>query len=239
MKRTLYRLPIFFGCASLVCIFYGSTNHWSVLRNQFDTLLTQIDINLPKNFGKTHFIIGQSEEQRARHMSQQTPYEQLSSESAVYFSPDDDVRSILLDMIAREHNRIAIAVFAFTDHTIAQGLIDAHKRGVRVELITDPASLRDVHNKIGMLCDAGVPVYVYNARGAQRGLSSTMHHKFALFGVHNEASLVWTGSCNFTRSAYESNQENAVVLSGEFFIAKFATQFDRLKQRSYRYKKEG
>ncbi|MDP3889554.1 MAG: phospholipase D-like domain-containing protein, partial [bacterium] len=229
MKLKSYQLTVSFWCLFFICIFYLGKSQWPIsLTKQLDALWSQIDVSLPKNFGKTHFIIGQKDQEREQQVAQRLPH---ISEPEVYFTPDDDVRSVLLDMIAREPQHISIAVFAFTDSKIAQALIDAHTRGVHVELVSDPASLRDVHNKIGMLCDAGLPVYIYNARYArQRGFSSAMHNKFVLFGIGDTTSHVWTGSCNFTRSAYESNQENAVILSDESLAEKFTKQFDRLKQ---------
>lgn len=236
MKRRLYRLKFSIGLLSIVCIVGLNKYGWSVsLHDQLHELWSQIDASFPPNFGKTHFIVGQ----KILAQKQDVPSKQINrSDLAVYFSPDDDVRSVLLDLIEREQQRISVAVFTLTDKIVAQAFVDAHNRGVSIELITDPICLRDRYNKIGMLCDAGVPVYVYNAHNSHRGLSSSMHHKFVIFdtGAGN-ASCVWTGSYNFTRSAYESNQENVVVSSDELFVTKFSAQFERLKQRSYVYKK--
>jgi len=53
----------------------------------------------------------------------------------------------------------------------------------------------------------------------------------------NNQACVVTGSCNITKAAYESNQENAIVLIDTAHIERFIGQFQALKSRSYTYKK--
>lgn len=160
------------------------------------------------------------------------------AQPAVFFSPDDNVRAYLLDLIAHEQEHIAIAVFVFTDKHIAQALIEAHERGVLVELVTDTTGLRDRYNKVSSLCDVSIPVFVYDTQNGKAGSTSVMHHKFVVFKKNkNNKSCVWTGSCNCTKSAYESNQENAILLIDNAHVEQFSRQFNILKTRSYRYKK--
>lgn len=201
-------------------------------------------------FGKTHFIVGQSAEQRSEFMAKKasSASSQANSDtstkrsglkkSEIFFSPDDDVRENLLQLIDQEQEAISIAVFVFTDKHIAHHLIDAVKRGVQVEVITDSAGLRDRYNKIGHLCDHGIPIFVYNPQHGKAGLTSLMHNKFVIFKKNkNNLSHVWTGSCNFTRAACESNQENSILLTDDACTARFEKQFQELKKRSYRYEK--
>ena len=123
----------------------------------------------------------------------------------------------------------------FTDKEIANALINAHKRGVRIDL-ADSAGLRDRQNKIGLLSDNNILVYVYNGQNGKSGNSSIMHHKFMLFSKNKEnRSLLWTGSFNFTRIACECNQENVIILEDSRAIQKYSEQFEKLKERSYKY----
>ncbi len=155
----------------------------------------------------------------------------------VFFSPDDDIRGLLLGMIKKEQDCIKIAMFNFTESKIADALADAHKRGVHVELIVDPSCLRSHKNKIGVLARKGIQVFVYNAEqsSAPNGWTSCMHNKFAIFGKNAlNRPCVWTGSFNFTRSA-GTNQENVVILEEVHVVKKFDTQFEKLKERCQPY----
>lgn len=197
-----------------------------------------VAVGSPVNFGKTHFIVGQTAAQRCQVNTRKKAVAEVNPQSWIFFTPDDNVRAQLLDLIVHEQESISVAVFVFTDKYIASALIDAFKRGVAVEVVTDATGLRDRYNKIRDLCNAQVPVFVYDAQNGKPGLSSVMHHKFVIFKRNkNNQSYLWTGSCNFTRSACESNQENAILLTNIAHIERFAVQFEALKKRSYLYKK--
>jgi len=199
------------------------------------------------NFGKTHFIVGYDHKSKQNTVfpSRNIDLEQeqeLSTDfnvaPVILFSPDDNVREYLIDLINQEQERIAVAVFVFSDNLIAKALIEAAQRGILVEVVTDSSGLKDRYNKIHTLCDARIPVFVYNTQHGKPGLSTLMHHKFALFSKNkNEQPYVWAGSCNFTRAACESNQEYAMILVGRAYIERFMNQFDLLKKRSYSYTK--
>ncbi len=141
-------------------------------------------------------------------------------------------------MINQEQRSIKIAIFSFTENKIAQALLEAQKRGVRVELIADNGCLRDRYNKLVLLCDHGLDIFVYNPSYTKGAIGSCMHHKFALFGknIFNK-SIIWTGSFNFTKAASQHNQENVIVLDDKPVIDKFTAQFKQLKTRSHRYGK--
>ena len=199
----------------------------------------QLAMNVPPTFGKTHFVIGYTPEHKIEPKITTAPVatRETASSGVAFFTPDDDVRSELIKLICQEQEAIRIAIFMMTDKLIAQELINAHKRGITVEVVTDPAGLRDRQNKIGLLCDNNITVYVYHGQHAKVGNSSIMHNKFTLFSSNkNNKPLLWTGSFNFTRIACDSNQENVVILEDGALIARYKDQFSKLKKRSYLYK---
>lgn len=170
----------------------------------------------------------------SRALSEVSSLPLYSDQVHVYFSPDDNVKNHLIKAINTECSYIKIAIFTFTDKQIADALLDAHRRGVFVEIVTDPVCLKDRFNKINLLIRQGVNVYVYSTDGGS-GLYSTMHHKFAIFGKnHENRRYVWVGSFNFTKSANESNQESVVVIHQCDTIEQFERQFAKLKLRSQR-----
>lgn len=200
-----------------------------------------IALRTPDNFGKSHFIVGYDHTQQSPAQEKQATKKKASKRIApplcqAYFSPDDDICAQLISLIEHERKGIKAAVFVFTEPRIAQALLDAHKRGVPVEVITDPACLKEKSNQIAMLCNNGLCVRVYNAGMNKVKQASVMHHKFIIFDDNKDgASLLWTGSFNFTKSASRSNQENVLIIADQQSIDAYRKQFDRLKERSHFY----
>lgn len=147
-----------------------------------------------------------------------------------FFSPKDDVRSVLLDLIEREQSSIRISIFTFTDKKVAQALIDKAGKGIVVEIITDKQSLKDRFSKIPLLIASGIPVYVYKPELTQGMYNDIMHHKFVIFERNiGSKPLLWTGSFNFTQSATLKNCENVIVIDDPRLIAQYKTHMRELK----------
>jgi phosphatidylserine/phosphatidylglycerophosphate/cardiolipin synthase-like enzyme len=195
--------------------------------------------------GKKHFIVGYTYEQSKPAIVLEQPVEQnnrIKSDipfnlvcddqvKAIYFAPNDDVRSVLKYLIENEKEKIQVAMFAFTDRDLAQAFIQARKRGVVIELIADANNTYGRYNKTHMLHTNNVQVYIYNPKYTQQPTSGVMHNKFLLFKNNILGkSLVWTGSFNMTRSANDQNQENVLVSDDTFIVQKFTNQFAHLKK---------
>lgn len=195
------------------------------------------------DLGKTHFIVG------LPITPSPAPSKKIDKEVCVandlqsllacidgsykqaFFSPDDDLESILIKLINAEERSIRVAVFSFTNGDIAQALIAAHERGIPVEIITDISCLRDKFNKIETLKNAGIKVWIYNPNHTGI-LNNIMHNKFVLFEKNvGGKSLLWTGSFNFTKSAKINNQENVIIVDEMRLIERYTKQFALLKQR--------
>lgn len=200
---------------------------------------------IPESFGKTHFIVGMSQQEMKE--LQQKPTDALPNDSSLsslcsghvchaFFSPDDGIEHILTDLIDHEQKSMLIAVFAFTDIEIARALIRAQERGVSIEIVTDPSCLQDKFNKITLLKEQKVPIYIYNADDSKATLSNRMHHKFVIFRKNMaDKQLIWLGSYNFTKSAHKANQESVVLLENPALVEQFLQQFNRLKERSIKF----
>lgn len=184
---------------------------------------------------KTHFIVGA--EHNTPSTNQATPQQSSASHARVLFSPDDDIAHELITLINEEKKSIRVAIFTFTDSEIAQALIDAVKRGVKVEVVADTGYLRDQYSKIPLLQQHKVPVFTYNPHyknGKQKKKEhlSIMHHKFIIFEQNKDnQSVVVSGSYNLTRAARLRNQEHVVISDDGAVITRFEHQFERLKKR--------
>ena len=136
------------------------------------------------------------------------------------FSPEDDVAAEIIRLFARARSRVDVCVFTITDDTVSGALLEAHRRGVQIRVISDDDKVYDRGNDVGRLLRAGVPVRT-DASEAH------MHHKFAVF---DETTLL-TGSYNWTRGANRDNQENILVTEDQGVVRAYQEEFDRLWER--------
>jgi len=211
-------------------------------------------LDLPPSFGKTHFIIGADSQELIRKsanfctcsgciedMLRPTPL----GIRKVFFSPDDNVLDILVQLIKKEKSSIRMAAFLLTEYNIVRAIFEARARGVNVVIVFDPKNIHSRYaNLVRSLVSRGIEIYVYNpalnsaASNHSSHLSNIMHNKFIIFGDNIfERSLIWTGSFNFTYSAHRVNQENILILDDREIIKRYCDRFDHIKNSlCYRYK---
>lgn len=148
--------------------------------------------------------------------------------SEVYFSPQDGVADRLIARINAEKQSIKVAVYCLMHTGIAKALKAAHARGVDVEVILDPYSIKS-RSPVMKMVEKGIPVYVWNPKQignhAKQKKKPLMHDKFCVFGDHT----VWTGSFNFTREGALANRENVVVMEGADIAKSYLIEFAAIK----------
>lgn len=142
------------------------------------------------------------------------PVETLTS---TYFSPGDACMQRLRALCASAKQTLDICVFTISDDRLSGVILDAHKRGVVVRIISDNDKVYDDGNDVRRLNESGIPVRVDHSE-------YHMHHKFALF----DGKQLANGSFNWTRTATEHNDENLVVSNDRNLVRSFAQQFEVL-----------
>ncbi|MFM8477741.1 MAG: phospholipase D-like domain-containing protein [Planctomycetaceae bacterium] len=144
-----------------------------------------------------------------------------SAETAVvaeaWFSPQQNCPGKIRELIAATRKTLDICVFTITDDRLTIAVMDAHRRGVQVRIITDNDKAADLGSDADRLRDVGVRLRIDRTQ-------YHMHHKFAIF----DRSLLLNGSYNWTRGAAEQNEENFLVLSHRPLITRYQEQFDTL-----------
>lgn len=157
----------------------------------------------------------------------------LSAFTEVYFTPRDDIRSHLIQIINEERKSIDGAVYMLTDKTIAQSLADAFVRGVKIRLVLDQISMGERYGKGLWLAARGIAIFVHTASSINQFLMPLMHHKFFIFGwnARLQSSLVWSGSFNCTASASTIHDENVFITSDPYVIAQYRECFSMLSQK--------
>ena len=141
----------------------------------------------------------------------------VATVSEVVFSPGEDCVNALLGLIQGSHQQLQICVFTISDNRLREALLQAHKRGVQVRIITDNDKTEDKGSDIDWLDQQGVPVRVDRTR-------HHMHHKFVIA----DSKQIATGSFNWTMSASKYNHENILLMNDKNVIREFSEEFERL-----------
>lgn len=140
-----------------------------------------------------------------------------SAGSEVLFAPFDDLPARVCRLFASAGHAADLCVFTITDDRLADAILKAHRRGVRVRIISDNDKALDLGSDVRMLAEEGIEVRLDTT-------AAHMHHKFAVF----DDAVLLNGSYNWTRSAAAANNENFVVTSERMLVDSFAKHFEKL-----------
>lgn len=122
---------------------------------------------------------------------------------------------LLAEAIRKARLSVDVAVMQLNLWSIRDALIDAHRRGVSVRLVTESEYLDE--REIQELIDAGIPVLGDRREGL-------MHHKFVIID-HYE---VWTGSMNFTINDAYRNNNHLICIRSKQLAADYTTEFEEM-----------
>ncbi len=142
-----------------------------------------------------------------------------SNAAEALFSPDDDCVHRIKRLLESSKQCVDICVFTITDDRIRRSIIDAHRRDVKIRIISDDDKSGDLGSDVDHLEQQGIEVRLDQSR-------YHMHHKFAIFDRHT----LLNGSYNWTRSAAEYNEENFVISKDRQLCRLFQGTFDSLWQ---------
>jgi phosphatidylserine/phosphatidylglycerophosphate/cardiolipin synthase-like enzyme len=119
----------------------------------------------------------------------------------VYFTPPANAAAAIVKAIDASEREVLVQAYGFTHNAIAQALVRAHARGVKVRVLLDKKSQTSNRFVIGVLQDADIAV-------RQDGKHAIAHNKVMVI----DQEVVITGSFNFTNSAATRNAENFLIL---------------------------
>jgi phosphatidylserine/phosphatidylglycerophosphate/cardiolipin synthase-like enzyme len=124
-----------------------------------------------------------------------------NSPTQVCFSPNGGCTETIVNQIEAAKSEILVQAYSFTSIPIAKALINAHKRGVKVEVILDKSQKSERYTSATFLKNAGVPTYIDDKH-------AIAHNKIMII----DKEIVITGSFNFTKAAEEKNAENLLII---------------------------
>jgi phosphatidylserine/phosphatidylglycerophosphate/cardiolipin synthase-like enzyme len=119
----------------------------------------------------------------------------------VYFSPNGGCTDAILSQINQAKTEILLQAYSFTSKPIAQGLIRAQKRGVRISAVLDKSNRSQKYSAATFLKNKEIPVFIDDKH-------AIAHNKIMII----DNRVVITGSFNFTAAAENKNAENLLIL---------------------------
>ena len=131
----------------------------------------------------------------------------------VYFG---GIEEHLIQKINAAQNTIDLAVFEFDLENVAQSLIQAEERGVKVRVVYDN-EYSDPDPQMAELISSGIEAVPDNR-------SAYMHNKFFIF----DGKCIWTGSFNISLNAAYKNNENALYFCSQEVATNYTTEFSEM-----------
>ncbi len=121
----------------------------------------------------------------------------------LWFLPDDrGAVTHIKGLIEGARKTLRIAMFTWTRRDFAQAVIDASKRGVKVEVLMDYTSSQGASaNIMKFLIQRGIPVRLSQGNGL-------LHHKLMIV----DGQTLVNGSANWTKNAFTQNDDCFLVL---------------------------
>jgi phosphatidylserine/phosphatidylglycerophosphate/cardiolipin synthase-like enzyme len=135
-----------------------------------------------------------------------------------YFSPDDGVESVIVDLLDSAKDRVDFLAFSFTSNPLGDAVRRADRAGLAVRGVLDEdQGASNLGTELTMFLSEGLHVRL-------DGNPGQMHEK--VFIVDGE--VVVLGSYNFSRNANETNDENVLIIRNRTIAEEFMREFERI-----------
>ncbi len=144
------------------------------------------------------------------------------SDVAVFFSRVDNPQAAIVRALDGAGQTVHIAMYYFTDAKLAEAVVRAHQRGVQTYVYLDKSQVDHQYAKARYLATKGIPVRISSN-------PAIMHNKFAII----DGSTIITGSYNWTKSAYQRNDENLLIIHLPDVAQRYKQRFASLWMREF------
>jgi len=144
---------------------------------------------------------------------------------SVCFSPKGGCTEAIVQELGKAKSSILVQAYSFTSAPIAKGLVAAHERGVKVEMILDKSNLTAEYTSGPFVTKAGIPLKIDSAH-------DIAHNKIMII----DGETVISGSFNFTKSAEDKNAENLLIIRDKPLAEKYIKNWQEHDGHSEIYK---
>lgn len=147
----------------------------------------------------------------------------VNTPAKVFFSPKGGCLKGIIKEIDTGTREILVEAYSFSSTPIRNALMNAQKRGVKVEIIFDSdEQIEQKYRTAKALSKGGVAVYIDDNH-------TSAHNKLVII----DRETVITGSYNFTNAAETKNAENVLVVKSKALAGLYAENwFAHLKHSS-------
>ena len=135
----------------------------------------------------------------------------------IYFSPQYKTGTRIVQLIINAKKYVYVPTYLITHKDITNALINAHRRGVDVKIITDANGVTTQNSKNKLLRDANIPLKVENYAGKLHSKSMVIDDEFVIIG-----------SMNFSNSGENKNDENTIIVKNNEFAQNYKAFFNYL-----------
>lgn len=146
----------------------------------------------------------------------------------VSFSPRGGCTEAVVEVLGKAKKTVRVQAYSFTSAPIAKALVEAHRRGVTVEVVLDKSQRSEKYSSADFVAHAGIPTRI----DAKHAIA---HNKIMII----DDETVITGSFNFTKAAEENNAENLLVIQDPALAAKYQANWTLHAEHSELYSVRG
>jgi len=142
-----------------------------------------------------------------------------NSDTQICFTPPSGCSEVIVRQIDNAKESIFIQAYGFSSKAISDSVVNAHLRGVKVNILLDRSNLVQRYSRLKDLKGAGIEVAIDKVPGIA-------HNKIMIIDEH----IVITGSFNFTDAADKRNSENLIIIDNKELSSHFLKNwYDRKK----------
>jgi phosphatidylserine/phosphatidylglycerophosphate/cardiolipin synthase-like enzyme len=142
----------------------------------------------------------------------------------VYFSPNHGATRAVVEALDAAKATVLVQAYSFTSAPIAKALVEAHDRGVHVQVILDRKEVGTKYSSADFVAHAGIVTLI-------DGTHAVAHNKVMVI----DGLTVITGSFNFTTAAERQNAENLLVIHDGALAARYTENWRAHAAHSSRY----
>jgi phosphatidylserine/phosphatidylglycerophosphate/cardiolipin synthase-like enzyme len=142
----------------------------------------------------------------------------------VYFSPKGGCTEAVVEALDHAKSTILVQAYSFTSVPIAGALVQAHRRGVKIEVVLDKSQRTEKYSAATFIRNNGIPCLIDDKH-------AIAHNKVMVI----DGQTVITGSFNFTKAAEQANAENLLVVRDTELAAKFTQNWKVHREHSEPY----
>lgn len=142
----------------------------------------------------------------------------------VFFSPDGGFADVAIKYISAARSEILIQSYYFGSFPIAQALIQAHKKKVKVAVIVDKADRAEGVTPGIQMSQEGIPVFLDNKH-------SLANNRVMII----DRMTVFTGSFDFNKASEQAIADNLLIVESPELAGLYRENWLRHREHSEAY----